>query len=212
MGSKWPRYAYRPGEAEFQYAQFYFYRGWLTAHQLDEVERLARSARNRRTTRCVHALRGQWLLAGGVWAAAADALETAIRMAHEGGLTDTVPETELALAHLQLGRLHDPRQEAIRLASLRIPDHLTLAELWQAIGESDHAVEHALAGYKWAWADGHPHVRAYDLDRATSLLNILGAKIPKLPAYDPRKDQKLPWEDEVAAVIEKRRSEKAASG
>jgi hypothetical protein len=157
-------------------------------------------------------LRGEWLLASGKWAAAADALGKAIHMAHERGLTDPVSETRLALARFHLGRLHDPRHEAIRLASLHRPDHMALAELWHAIGESDQAVKNGLAAYKWAWVDGQPYVRAYDLDRATSLLNILGAKIPRLSAYDAHRDQKLPWEDEVAAAFEKRRSEKTTTG
>lgn len=211
MGRDWPRYAYPPGDAELEYARFCFYRGTLTADQLEEVEPLARSGRNRSALRELHALRGQWLLASGEWVAAADASRKAIRVAHEGGLTNPGAETQLALARFRLGKLHDPRQEAIRPASLRRRDHLTLAELWYAIGESDQAIKHALAAYEWAWADGKPHVRAYDLDRATSLLNMLGAKIPKLPVYDPHQDQRLPWEDEVAVALEKHRSEKTIS-
>jgi hypothetical protein len=204
MGRDWPRYTYLQGDAELQYAQFCFQRGTLTADQLDENEHLAGSGRNRLALRELHALRGHWLLASGEWAAAADACGKAIRVAHESGLTNPGAETQLALARFRLGKLHDPRHEALRLASFRRPHHLTLAELWHAIGESDQAVKHALAAYQWAWADGHPHVRAYLLDRATSLLNILGGKIPKLPAYDPSQDQKLPWEDEVAAALDKR--------
>jgi hypothetical protein len=207
-----PSYAYRPGEAELEYAQFCFYRGTLTADQLDEVVGLARSGQSRRPIREVHALHGRWLLASGEWPAAADAFGQAICMAHESRRTDTGSETQRALARFHLGSLHDPAQEAIRLASLSRPDHLTLAELWQAIGESDQAVEHALAAYKWAWADGQPYVRAYLLDRATSLLNMLGAKIPKLPNYAHSKDQKLPWEDEVAAALDERRSKRRPAG
>ena len=42
------------------------------------------------------------------------------------------------------------------------------------------------------------------------MLEKLGAEIPKLPPYDPAKDEKLPWEDKVAAAIEKLRAEKEA--
>ena len=38
----------------------------------------------------------------------------------------------------------------------------------------------------------------------------LGAEIPNLPPYDPAKDPKLPWEDEVEAAIAKLRAEKEA--
>jgi tetratricopeptide (TPR) repeat protein len=205
MGRDWPRYVYRAGKAELAYAAFCFVQGTLTADLLDEVERLARLGRNRVTLRELYSLRGEWLMESGDWAAATDASAKAIRMAHEGGRTDTGTETQLALARFHLGKLHDPRQEAIRLASLRRPDHLTVVELWHAIGESDQAVKHALAAYQWAWADGHPYVRGHLLKRATSLLNILGAKTPELPAYDPRRDLKLPWEAEVAAALYMRR-------
>ena len=136
MGRDWPRYVSRQGDAEFQYAQFCFYRGTLNADQLDEVEQLARAGRTRGTLRKVHALRGRWLLASGEWAAAADTLGNAIRMAHESGRADTRSQTRLALARFHLGKLDDPRQEAIHSASLSMPDHLALAELWRAIGES----------------------------------------------------------------------------
>ena len=45
---------------------------------------------------------------------------------------------------------------------------------------------------------------------ACVLLETLGAEIPELPAYDPSQDPKLPWEDQVEAVIEKLRAEEAA--
>jgi hypothetical protein len=69
---------------------------------------------------------------------------------------------------------------------------------------------HALAAYKAAWADGEPYVFRYALNKARALLEQLGAEIPDLPPYDPAKDEKLPWEDEVAAAIERLRAEKEA--
>jgi hypothetical protein len=82
--------------------------------------------------------------------------------------------------------------------------------LWLAIGDREQATQHALAAYKWAWADGEPYVHRYGLDKARALLEKLGAEIPDLPPYDPAKDEKLPWEDEVAAALEKLRAEKEA--
>jgi hypothetical protein len=206
MGRDWPRHVHRPGSAEFHYAMFHFLQGSLTTDELDQVEHLAKSGRNRSAIRNLQALRGRWLLSRGDWAAAADAAAKAIRMAHEGGRADVPSETGLALARFHLHKLHDPRHEAIRLASLRSPDHLTLAELWHAIGDSDRAVQHAVAAHEWALADGHPYVHAYPLDRAASLLKMLGAKVPQTRDYDSRQDQKLPWEDEVAAYLEECKS------
>jgi hypothetical protein len=52
------------------------------------------------------------------------------------------------------------------------------------------------------------YVRPYELNKARALLERLGAEIPQLPAYDPAKDEKFPWEDEVVAAIERLRREK----
>ena len=89
--------------------------------------------------------------------------------------------------------------------------HRALADLWPAIGDREQATKHALAGYQWAWADGEPYVRRYELNKARALLEMLGAEIPNLPAYDPSKDEKFPCEDDVAAAIEKLRAEKGQS-
>ena len=77
-------------------------------------------------------------------------------------------------------------------------------------GDHEQAKQHALAAYKWAWADGDPYVRRYALSKAHALLERLRVEIPQLPPYDPAKDEKLPWEDEVAVAIEKLKAEKAA--
>ncbi|MFO0940016.1 MAG: ATP-binding protein [Pirellulales bacterium] len=124
-------------------------------------------------------------------------------MARERSLTDEGSETGLALAkhHLRQFTSDDARSEAERLAQLRDPAHRLLAQLWLAIGDTEQAKHHALAAYKWAWADGEPYVRSYELTQTTELLKQMNVPIPNLPPYDPAKDEKLPWEDEVNAVI-----------
>jgi hypothetical protein len=133
-------------------------------------------------------------------------------MARAVGITDAANETHLALASLQLGRLDHARQEAERIAALRLPEHqrphLALAELWHAIGDPEQATRHALAAYRSAWADGEPYVYRCELERARSLLEALGAEIPKLAPYDPARAEKLSWEEAVEAAIAERRAEK----
>jgi hypothetical protein len=131
-------------------------------------------------------------------------------MARERGHVDSGSETLLALARFQLGLLTDPRREAERLAGLRKPAHRPLAELWHAIDDHDQAEKHALAAYEWAWADGEPYVHRYELNKSRALLEEVGVEIPKLPPYDPDKDEVLPWEDEVAAAIDELRAENEA--
>jgi hypothetical protein len=120
----------------------------------------------------------------------------------------TICNDELAKFHL--GQLPDPRHEAEQLAKARDPAHRVLANLWFAIGDAEQAKKHALAAYNWACADGEPYVHRYELSKTRALLEQLGTEIPNLAPYDPAKDEKLPWEDEVTAAIEKLRAEKEA--
>ena len=73
------------------------------------------------------------------------------------------------------------------------------------------AKHHALAAYRWAWADGEPFVRRFELTKTTELLMQLNAPIPILTTYDPTKDEPFPWEAEVRTAIEKLRAEKTAT-
>jgi tetratricopeptide (TPR) repeat protein len=205
MGRSWPRNLYRPGEAESRYAWFQLDQGTLTEEHLARAERLARSGRNHRRVRSMHAVRGQWLLQQDEWSRAADSFTEAVRMAREAGIADLWSETHLALACFRLGQLPEPIQEAERLAAVREPAHLPMAELWQAIGHTERATEHALAAYCYAWADGEPYVRRAELERAAHLLRTLGARIPVLPAYDPTTDPEFPCEDKVMVAVKKLR-------
>jgi hypothetical protein len=210
MGRDWLRISYRPGAAEYRYARFRFMQGNLTEEHLTRAEQLAKAGKNRRTLRELHSLRGKWHLEQSQWWLAAESLHEAVRMAREVGQTDASAETRLALAKFHLDQLPDPCGDAEQLANAKNPAHRPLAELWLAIGNAEEAKLHALAAFEWAWADGEPYVHRYELNKATALLEQLGAEIPTLPPYDPAKDEKLPWEDEVRAAIEKLRAEKTA--
>jgi hypothetical protein len=210
MGRDWPRANYRVGDVEHEFALFQFVRGELTEQHLLQAEELARTGSNRITVRALHALRGAWHLERQEWSLAANSLGEAVRMAREVQRSDTASEAQLALANLHLGRLYNPRQVAEELSKAKRPSHIDLAALWLAIGDQEEAKKHALAGYRWAWADGEPYVRRYELNKARALLEQLGAEIADLPPYDPAKDEKFPWEDEVAAAVEKLRQSKAS--
>lgn len=208
MGRNWFRTSYRAGDAEYCYAQFCFWHGELKEKHLTRAEQLAKADKNRSTTRYIYRLRGESKLEQSQWALAADSLQEAVRMAREVGQTDAQAEAQLALAKLHLNQLLDPRHEAEQLAKAKAPNHRVLAELWLAIGDAEQAKKHAIAAYKWAWADGEPYVHRYELNKAREQLELLGAEIPKLLPYDAAKDEKLPWEDELATIIKKLRTEK----
>jgi hypothetical protein len=109
-----------------------------------------------------------------------------------------------------LGQLAEPQREAERLAQLSQPAHRLLAQLWLALGDPTQAKPHALAAYRWAWADGEPYVNRYELTKTTELLQQMNVPIPNLADYDPAKDEPFPWEDDVRAAIEKLRADKEA--
>ena len=210
MGRDWPRNVYRPGMAEHAYLKFQFRQGHLQEAQLATVERLATEGKNRGTVRDLHWLRGAWRLEQGAWALAAASFVEALRMARERGRPDADSETGLALAKHHLDELSEPEREAERLAKLREPAHRYLAMLWHALGDLDQAKRHALAAYKWAWADGEPYVNRYELTKTTELLDQLYVPIPSLAHYDPAKEEPFPWEAELRAAMEKLRAEKQA--
>ena len=206
----WPDRSYDRGYVELSYAFFSLWSGVLTEECLAVADRLVKEKKARRDLRSLLGLRGEWQLAQGQWALAADSLREAVRMAREVGLTDTAAENQFALARLHLRQLPNARREAEQLARAKIPAHRTLADLWLAIGDYKEATKHAVLAYKWAWGDGEPYVFRYELNKARALLEKLGAEVPKLPPYNPAADEELPWEDEVAAVIEGLRAEKEA--
>ncbi len=210
MGRDWPRTNYIPGDAEFSYTWFSFYRGTLTETQLTITEKVARSARHRAVIQQVYQVRGRWGMERNQWELANDSFHEAVRMAHEVGQRDTISEVYLTLAKFYLNQLSDPRHEAEQLAAAPSLNHQALAELWFAIGDQGEAKKHALEAYKEAWADGEPYVRRYELNKARALLEQLGAPIPDLPPYDPAKDEKLPWEDELVAAVEQLRADTEA--
>ena len=211
MGRAWSRAAYRPGWAEWRYANFHFWQDNLQEEHLAEAERLAAQGKDRNIIRYLHRLRGDWRLSQGEWALAAASYQEAVRLARDTrSVIDADSETGLALAKQHLGQLTHPREEAERLAQLRDPAHRLLAQLWRALGDTAQAKHHALAAYKWAWADGEPYVNRYELTKTTELLHELGVPIPNLPPYDPAKDKPFPWEADVRAAIEKLRAQKKA--
>ncbi|MEL7426522.1 MAG: hypothetical protein AAFN81_26255, partial [Bacteroidota bacterium] len=210
MGRNWSRPSYRPGTAERVYAIYQFYKGEEAESHLAMAEKLARADKDRDGIRRIKKQRSFWNLGKKEWELAVANLTEALRMARERGLSDTESETGLALAKLHIDQLQNPIQEAQRLAKFRNPAHYYLALLWQAIGDLKQAQHHALAAYRYAWADGEPYVHRYKLNQATALLNELQVPIPDLPPYDPAKDEPSPWEAEVEAAIEKLKAEKAA--
>jgi tetratricopeptide (TPR) repeat protein len=210
MGRKWSRSSYRPGDAEDDYARFQYQRGTLREAHLMAAERLARAGKNRIAIGYLLILRGRWQLDRGEWTLAGLSFGEAVRMARESGTSDAVSETGLAIAKNKLSQLDEPHREAERLSQQRYVSNRLLAQLWLDLGNSEKAKHHALAAYEWAWADGEPYVDRHELTKAAEILKEMEVPIPKLPPYDPAKDDPFAWEDDVRAAIEKFRADKDA--
>jgi hypothetical protein len=204
------RHIYTPGTAEYAYALFKFLKGDLMEEHLAQAEQLAKLRKNRLSLRVLNGLHGEWMLEQGQWALAAQYLHEAVHLARIVDIDDIGSEIELTIAKFQLGELRYAREEIERLSQSHDLFHRGLAEIWLSIGDHEQAEKHALLAYRESWADGEPYVDRYELNKATALLEKLGVEIPNLPPYDPNNDEKLPWEDKVAAAIEKLRLEKAA--
>lgn len=208
LGRGWSREFYRSGDAEAKHAIIQHLEGTLQEHHLTTAERLAAKGKNRFAIRNLHGLRGAWRLEQGEWELAAASFAEAVRMARVSGISDADSETGLALAKQHLGQLAEPEREAERLAQQRKPAHRTLAQLWLALRDAEQAKHHALAAYRWAWADGEPYVHRYELTKTTELLRQMNVPVPQLPPYDPVTDEPFPWEADVRAAIEKLRAKK----
>ncbi|MDX8030081.1 DUF4062 domain-containing protein [Lentzea sp. BCCO 10_0856] len=193
------------GDAELAYAELMFDQGVHSDLRLDEIEAVGRLHGKRFVVRGARRLRGHLHLKRAEWAAAAAEFEAAVSSARHCGLPCSDDEGLRALARVHLGQLPDARAEVENLTS----SHFVLAQLWQAIGDRERAIDHALAAHRFAWADGEPYVRRFVLDEVILMLKELEVAIPVLPPYDAAKDPQLPLEKRVEEVIAKLRAKKS---
>ena len=212
---KLPRIAnrsiYRPGIAESYRARRFFDEGRLDEADaiVDEGIRLAVEGHNRETNQGLHDLRGRIRVIQERWAEAIEALEESSRMLRESGMAAGHVQAGIALAQARLGDHETARRTLTSSQGQGNAPSLDLAELYMALGDHGRAREHALLGYKWAWANGPPYARHLDLQRAKAVYAGLGDPEPELPPHDPDKVGKIPHEDAIFAFIEKLDRKKA---
>lgn len=149
-------------------------------------------------------LRGSWHLEKREWKSAKKALQQAVLLAHRAGKVDRRSELRLALVQHELQQLSDARQMIEHLERDAEGDcYESLAALSLAIGLKEQAGLFARAAYKWAWADGEPFVRRYQLRKAKEILYSIGESPPELPDYDKECDIDFPWVGSAAKEIDR---------
>ena len=122
-------------------------------------------------------------------------------MAREVGQRDPRSEALRGVSLARLERENEASSTATALLAERDPPHVALAELWLALNQRDKARDHALLGYKWAWADGPPYSRQRELQTCLDLLNTLNEREPLLPSYDSARIEPLPCEADIRRLL-----------
>jgi hypothetical protein len=199
--SAWQR---RGGQAEAQSLEIEAWllhlEGALTEPHLGAVIERTHALGERTLERALCRLLGTWHQTNSRDVPAVAAFEHAIQMARDVGLSDLSAEAQRGLSLARIGR--DAEAEAAALSAEREVEGVELAELWLALGQRDKARDHALRGYKWAWADGPPYSHHWDLERGRAVLRALGEPEPVLPPFDPAKIAPLPYEADINRLLE----------
>ena len=208
MGRSWNRAVCRPGDVERYYCEVQFWKGELREEDVLDAMRLAEKGSNGVSYRVLKCLLGQLYLDQKNWSLAKLHLSEGVILSRKRAVPNSEAETQLVLAKYKLNELEEPMKVAQELSIIREPAYLALAELFVAIGDEKQASKYALKAYRHAWADGEPYIDKYKLSKSYTILQKLGTEVPRLPPYNPEKDEKLPFEEHLLAAIEELRKQK----
>ncbi len=200
-----PTAEYRPGGAEFWRSLGQFFQGKLTDAEWQTGYDLTVRHRNVSVQHEFLALRAESDLCQDRPARALEAIEQALQITKKLGAPRRDYHDLRAWALARAGRTADAQAE-LQAGAQGVP----AAEAHRALGDHERAKECALKAYRWAWCEGPPYTHWYYMERSRALLKQLGESEPQLPAFDPSKVPKIPFEKEIRAAIERLRAERAA--
>jgi hypothetical protein len=147
----------------------------------------------------------------GDWQSAKNSLQMAVARAHKANKIDRRSEIQLAIANYRLGKLANASQVAEDFArETESWCQRGLAELCLTIDNYVEARKHAIAAYRWAWADGEPFVRHGELNKTRKRITQLGIEPPALKSHDPAMMTQLDFEEDLKRAIQRMRLQAAA--
>jgi hypothetical protein len=194
--------------AHGEFAQCFLWQG-ANRNEIEDIllkaESLIKSRNNIVLRRFFSTIYGELELREGEIDKAISYFAEAARIGNEQGVRDARAWGGLARAYAAKGNLPD----ALRIIRDGVADHgYSAAVVYLANQQYEEAKEAVLEFYTWAWAQGEPYVRRYELQQAQTLFKRLDVPEPQLPVWDESKYEPFENEAEIQAFIEKLKREK----
>jgi hypothetical protein len=193
LGRDWEISRYRHGRAEYLRLLCSYHFGALDLDAVKAAEDIAARYRtSRRVLRDLTRLRGEWHLEQKEYSLAIAALEKAVAMARQSGMRDAQAEAALALARQMAGTLLDGLSVAEHLAAETECAELELALLWEALGQTERALHHAVKECAKASVDGESWIIRHRFDAANRIIERAGRPAYKSVRQDPLRSWPFP--------------------
>ncbi|GAB5491147.1 MAG: hypothetical protein Phog2KO_13620 [Phototrophicaceae bacterium] len=171
---------------------------------LNSSEELNQKAQDTWNKRGILNIRGDLAMREAEYEQAIDYYNQAAQIGNEQGLRDSDAWGGLARAYARHGNL----KQALNIIEDGVVDHhFAESVVYMLNGDVEEATESALKFYKWAWAQGEPYVRRWELEQAQAILKQLGVDEPNLPVWDEANYVPFEHEDKVRALLERLKSE-----
>jgi tetratricopeptide (TPR) repeat protein len=194
------RHLYRIGDVEAELCWLNFYQNKLTYKELENAKSKALYG-GKETRRSLARLEGELALQLGNTDQAILSFETAIEISQRVGIIVNELEGRLALARAITGQIGHAIDICGRLSDIMQPPHVELAAAYLQIGDKKKARYHALQGYRWAWSEGPPYSRYWELMCCRSVLQALQESEPELPVFNPSTLKPFPFEKDIRGLI-----------
>lgn len=179
MGADWGEHQYRQGGLEVLRLRIALQRGTASVEDFSAAEvAIGSSLAARKHRRELLRMRGRWFLERGDFQSAIWALSAAASLAKQAQNRDSEAEALLALGKFRAGLVGDCKDAAEWQSRLSPRDDLSLALLWEALGNSERALQHAVSAKTHAVADGEPWVIRDVLNSVNALAARLGKELP----------------------------------